>query len=88
MTTKKLNEKKLIQVKNINGCTNFGGIDLVGSKMFTVKTKSTNKLSYVSVYKTTRRQQGRTISSLTVWVTQTAWHTHQGICTWLRSTSG
>lgn len=51
MITKKLNEKKLIQVKDVGGCTNFGGLDLVGSKMYTVKTKSTNKLSYISVYK-------------------------------------
>ena len=51
MTTKKLNEKKLIQIKNVGGCTNFGGLDISGSKMYTIKTKSTNKLSYISVYK-------------------------------------
>ena len=51
MITKALNEKKIITIKDVGGCTNFGGLDLVGSKMFTVKTKSNNKLSYISVYK-------------------------------------
>ena len=58
MTTKGLNEKKSILVKNVGGCTNFGGLDLNGSKMYTIKTKSNNALSYISVYnnykKTTR----------------------------------
>ena len=44
MITKKLNEKKIITVKDVVGCTNFGGLDLVGSKMFTVKTKSTKEI--------------------------------------------
>ena len=51
MVTKALNEKKIIAVKNVGGCTNFGGLDIVGSKMYTIKTKSTNKLSYISMYK-------------------------------------
>lgn len=51
MTSKKVNEKKLILVKNVGGCTNLGGLDLTGNKMFTIKTKSNNKLSYISVYK-------------------------------------
>lgn len=51
MVTKKLNEKKLIQIKNVGGCTNFGAFTIVGSKMYTIKTKSDNKLSYISVYK-------------------------------------
>lgn len=51
MTSKKVNEKKLILVKNVGGCTNLGGLDLTDNKMFTIKTKSNNKLSYISVYK-------------------------------------
>ena len=51
MVTKALKEKKIITIKDVGGCTNFGGLDIVGSKMYTLKTKSTNKLSYVSVYK-------------------------------------
>ena len=59
MTTKKLNEKKLIQVKNVNGCTNFGSLEIVGNKMYTIKTRSDNALSTISEYpdyrKTTRK---------------------------------
>lgn len=51
MVTKKVKQKKSILVKNVGGCTNFGGLDLNGSKLYTVKTKSNNKLSYISVYK-------------------------------------
>lgn len=51
METKSVNQKKLILVKNVGGCTNFGGLDFSGNKMFAIKTKSTNKLSYISVYK-------------------------------------
>ena len=51
MVTKKLNEKKIIQVKNVGGCTNFGALAFSGNTMYTVKTKSGNRLSYVSVYK-------------------------------------
>lgn len=58
MVTKELKEKKLIQIKNVGGCTNFGALAISGSKMYTIKTKSDNKLSYISVYnnykKTTR----------------------------------
>ena len=58
MITKELKEKKSILVKNVGDCTNFGGLDLNGSKMYTIKTKSNNALSYISVYsnykKTTR----------------------------------
>ena len=58
MTVKNLNEKKLIRVKNVNGCTNFGGLEMVGNKMFTIKTRSDDRLSTISVYpdyrKTTR----------------------------------
>lgn len=50
MTTKKLNEKKVIKVSNVGGCTNFGGVAMVGKKMYTLKTRSDNALSYVSVY--------------------------------------
>lgn len=35
---------------NISGCTNFGGLDMNGNVMFTIKTKSNNALSYISRY--------------------------------------
>jgi hypothetical protein len=50
MTTKNLNEKKIIQVKNVSGCTNFGGLEMVGNKMYTIKTRSDNQLSVISEY--------------------------------------
>ena len=50
MTVKDLNEKKLINVKNINGCTNFGSLEIVGTKMYTIKTRSDNMRSVISEY--------------------------------------
>ena len=56
MVTKKLNEKKLIRVKNVNGCTNFGSLELVGNKMFTIKTRGDDKLSTISEYADYRKE--------------------------------
>ena len=50
MVTKKLNQKAINKIANVGGCTNFGGLVLVGSKMYTIKTKSGNALSYISQY--------------------------------------
>ena len=50
MVTRKLNEKKSILVKNVYGCTNFGGLDILGNMMFTIKTRPDNQLSTISVY--------------------------------------
>lgn len=58
MKQQELHEKPLTRVKNVGGCTNFGGFDIVGNKMYTIKTRSDDQLSYISVYpdyrKTTR----------------------------------
>lgn len=48
--TKKLLEKQGIPVKNVGQCTNFGGLDIVGRKLYTIKTKKTNDVSAISVY--------------------------------------
>jgi hypothetical protein len=56
MKTKDLKETKLTLVKNIDGCTNFGGVELVGNKMYTIKTRSDNALSYISVYPDYRKK--------------------------------
>lgn len=50
MIKKQLSEKQGIQVKNVGQCTNFGSLDIVGRKMFTIKTKKTNDVSAISVY--------------------------------------
>lgn len=50
MQTKKLNQKAINKIANVSGCTNFGGLAMTGSKMYTIKTKSNNKLSYISQY--------------------------------------
>lgn len=50
ITTKALKEKASTIVKNVNGCTNFGGVAMNGKKMYTIKTKSDNKHSTISVY--------------------------------------
>ena len=50
MKIKVLNEQPLTRVKNVYGCTNFGGLEIVGKKMYTIKTKSDNQLSVISVY--------------------------------------
>ena len=59
MRVKTLNEKKLIRVKNVNGCTNFGGLDLDGKKMYAIKTRSDNQLSTICVYPDYRKNTRR-----------------------------
>ena len=50
MKIKPLNERRIIRIKNVNGCTNFGGFALNGDRLYTIKTKSGNELSTISVY--------------------------------------
>ena len=50
MVTKKLNQKTINKIANVGGCSNFGGLVVVGSKMYTIKTKAGNTLSYISQY--------------------------------------
>ena len=50
MKIKELNEKPMTMVKNVSGCTNFGGLEIVGKKMYTIKTRSDNQLSVISEY--------------------------------------
>ena len=50
MIKKNLSEKQGIPVKNVGECTNFGGLDIVGRKLYTIKTKKTNDVSAISVY--------------------------------------
>ena len=50
MIKKKLKEQQGILVKNVGQCTNFGGLDMDGKTLYTIKTKKTNDLSAISVY--------------------------------------
>lgn len=50
MKIKPLNERRIIRVKNVNGCTNFGGFAFKGNKLYTIKTKTGDMLSTISVY--------------------------------------
>lgn len=47
MKIKKLAEKVINKIKNINGCTNQGGIEVVGKKLYAIKTRSDNLLSTI-----------------------------------------
>lgn len=60
MRIKKLNEVKGIRVKTIGDCTNFGGLDLVGNKLYTIKTARSNTVSYISEYPSYTSENGRT----------------------------
>lgn len=59
MRIKKLNEVKGIRIRTIGDCTNFGGLDLVGNKLYTIKTARDNTISYISEYPTYTSEDGR-----------------------------
>ena len=50
MVNQNLKEQQGILVKNVGQCTNFGGLDIDGKTLYTIKTKKTNDLSAISVY--------------------------------------
>lgn len=50
MKIKKLAEKIINKIKNVNGCTNQGGIEIVGKKLYAIKTRSDNLLSTILYY--------------------------------------
>ena len=59
MRIKKLNEAKGIRIRTIGDCTNFGGLDLVGNKLYTIKTSRNNLTSYISEYPSYESEDGR-----------------------------
>ena len=50
MKIKKLNQKVINKIKDVSGCTNFGGLQVVGRKLYVIKTRSDNLLSVISYY--------------------------------------
>lgn len=59
MRVKKLNEVKGIRIRTIDDCTNFGGLDVVGNKLYTIKTSRNNLTSYISEYPSYESEDGR-----------------------------
>lgn len=55
--TIKLQQKKGIQIKNSGQCTNFGGLQIVDNRLYTIKTKRNNRVSAISVYQNYPKQK-------------------------------
>ncbi len=57
MRIKKLREEKGIRIRTLDNCTNFGGLDMNGDKLFTIKTNRENTLSIISTYPTYKNER-------------------------------